>query len=63
MEAILRLYRFTGGTKAYPNRSDSNPAVCIMGRYAQIVWLWTDNNSHGFGHADLGGMVATVLDF
>ena len=61
MEAFLRLHRFTGGTKAYRNCSDSSLAVCVMGRHAQIVWLWINNNSHRFGLADLGGMAATVL--
>jgi len=63
METILRLHRFTGGTEAYPNCSDSNLIVCVMGRHAQIVWLWIDNNSHRFGYADLGGMATTVLYF
>ena len=58
MEAFLR---FTRGTKAYPNYSDSSLIVCVMGRHAEIVWLWTCNNSHRFGHADLGGVAATVL--
>ena len=61
MEAVLRLHSFTGGTKAYLNCSDSSLTVCIMGRHAQIVRLWTYNHSHRFGHADLDGVAATVL--
>jgi len=60
MEAF---HRFTGGTKAYLNCSDSSLIVCVMGRHAQIVWLWIDNNGRRFGYADLGGVAATVLYF
>jgi hypothetical protein len=61
MEEILWLHRFTGGTKAYLNCSDSDLTVCGVGRHAQIVWLWIDNNGHRFGFADLDGMAATIL--
>jgi hypothetical protein len=61
MEAILRLHRFTGGTKAYLNCRNSSLAVCVVGRHIRIVWLWINNNSHRFGFAGLGGMAAAVL--
>ena len=60
MEAFLR---FARGAKAYLNFSDSNITVRVMGRHAEVIWLWTGNNGHRFGHADLGGVAATVLRF
>lgn len=60
MEAILQLHCFTDSTTAHPHCGSSNPAVCVMGRYAQIVWLWTNHNGRCFGLADLDGMAAAI---
>jgi|GEM_PF-3519737 len=60
MEAFLR---FASGTKAYLNFSDSNITVRVMGRHAEVIWLRIGNNGYRFGHADLGGVAATVLCF
>ena len=61
MEAFLRLHRFTGGTKAYPDCCDSGLAVYRMGRLVRIAWLRISIDCHSFGLAGLGSMATAVL--